>query len=121
MRILRKYGYQNKVSMPIAMDLELISGVNTRDKNVSKATRTNIANTFCGKIAGYGYTPMVYACKSFLNSNMNAKQILYDVWVAQYNAKCTYTGKYTMWQYTSSGKVSGITGKVDCNICYKNY
>lgn len=121
MCILKKYGYQNKVSMPIAIDLELIPGVNTRDKNVRKVTRTNIANTFCSTIAGYGYTPMVYACKSFLNSNMNASQISYDVWVAQYNSKCTYTGKYTMWQYTSSGKVSGITGNVDCNICYKNY
>lgn len=119
--ILRKYGFQNKVSMPIAMDLELVPGVNTRDKNVSKAMRTNIANTFCSTIANYGYTPMVYACTSFLNSNMNTSQIPYDIWVAQYNSKCTYKGKYTMWQYTSSGKVSGISGNVDCNICYKNY
>ncbi len=121
MTLLRKYGYQNKVSMPIALDLELISGVNTRDKNVSRSMRTSIANTFGGVIAGYGYTPMIYACKSFLNNNMNASQILYDVWVAQYNTKCTYTGKYTIWQYTSSGRIPGINGNVDCNICYKNY
>ena len=85
------------------------------------AKRTNSANTFCQTIASYGYTPMVYACKSFFNDNMNANQIQYDVWVAQYNANCTYKGKYTMWQYTSTGKVSGIQGNVDCNICYKNY
>ncbi len=121
MQILRKYGYQNKVSMPIALDLELIAGVNTRDKNVSKSMRTNIANTFGNTIANYGYTPMVYACKSFLNDNMIPSQILYDVWVAQYSAKCTYSGKYTMWQYTSTGRISGINGNVDCNICYKNY
>lgn len=121
MSILRKYGYQNKVSMPIAIDLELVSGVNTRDKNLSKQVRTNIANTFCQTIASYGYTPMVYACKSFLNDNLYANQIPYDIWVAQYNSKCTYNGKYTVWQYTSSGKISGINGNVDCNICYKNY
>ncbi len=119
--LLRKYGYQNSVSMPVVIDLELVSGVNTRDKNVSKATRTSIANTFCQTIAGYGYTPMVYACKSFLNDNMYANQVPYDIWVAQYHSKCTYSGPYTIWQYTSSGKVPGINGNVDCNICYKNY
>ena len=119
--LLRKYGYQNQVSMPIALDLELIAGVNTRDKNVSRSMRTSIANTFGDTIASYGYTPMIYACKSFLNDNMNASQIRYDVWVAQYNSKCTYNGRYTMWQYTSTGKVSGISGNVDCNVCYKNY
>ncbi len=120
-RILKKYGYQNQVSMPIAMDLELVSGVQTRDRNVTKNMRTNIANTFCQTIASFGYTPMIYACKSFLNDNMNASQLRYDVWVAQYNTKCTYQGKYTMWQYTSTGKVLGIQGNVDCNSCYKNY
>lgn len=119
--LLRKYGYQNQVSMPIAIDLELVSGVNTRDRNLSKSVRTSIANTFCQTVASYGYTPMVYACKSFLNDNLYANQIPYDIWVAQYNSKCTYNGKYTIWQYTSSGKVSGISGNVDCNICYKSY
>ncbi len=119
--LLRKYGYQNQVSMPIAIDLELVSGVNTRDKNLSKQVRTSIANTFCQTITSYGYTPMVYACKSFLNDNLYANQIPYDIWVAQYNSKCTYNGRYTIWQYTSSGKVSGINGNVDCNICYKSY
>ena len=119
--LLKKYGYQNSVSMPVVIDLELVSGVNTRDKNVSKATRTSIANTFCQTIARYGYTPMVYACKSFLNDNMYANQVPYDIWVAQYNSKCTYSGPYTIWQYTSSGKIPGINGNVDCNICYKNY
>ena len=119
--LLKKYGYQNQVSMPVALDLELVSGVNTRDKNVSKSVRTSIANTFSSTIVSYGYTPMLYACKSFLNDNMNASQISCDVWVAQYNTKCTYQGKYTMWQYSSSGKISGINGNVDCNFCYKNY
>lgn len=26
-----------------------------------------------------------------------------------------------MWQYTSSGNVSGINGRVDMNVCYKDY
>ena len=118
--LLKKYGYQNKVTMPIAIDLEVNSS-NVRDANVSKGTRTDIANTFCSIIKNSGYIPMVYASKAFLKDNMNASQVPYDIWVAQYNSKCTYSGNYTMWQYSSTGKVSGITGNVDCNICYKNY
>jgi len=30
-------------------------------------------------------------------------------------------GRYVMWQYTSSGSVAGINGRVDMNICYKKF
>ena len=38
-------------------------------------------------------------------------------------SQCKYDYKYdyTMWQYTSSGYVSGINTKVDLNIGYKRY
>lgn len=118
--LLRKYGYQNQVTMPVAIDLE-VNSPTVRDANVDKGTRTAIANTFCSIMKNNGYTPMIYASKAFLNDNMNASQLNYDIWVAQYNSKCTYKGNYSMWQYSSSGKVSGINGNVDCNVCYKNY
>ena len=31
---------------------------------------------------------------------------------------CTYTGTYKIWQYTGSGRVSGISGNVDMNYMY---
>ena len=36
-----------------------------------------------------------------------------------YNSKCTYDGDYAIWQYSSSGKVNGISGNVDMNYMYK--
>ena len=42
----------------------------------------------------------------------------YVVWVAQYNDVCTYSGRYNIWQYSSSGRIPGINGNVDCNIFY---
>ena len=45
----------------------------------------------------------------------------YTFWLAQYSSKVTYTGKYDMWQYSSSGAAPGITGKVDLNYCYKDF
>lgn len=45
----------------------------------------------------------------------------YALWVAQWTSVCTYTGDYGMWQYTSSGYVKGISGRVDMDWCYKPY
>lgn len=60
--------------------------------------------------------------KSWYNNQLNASALnSYCIWVAQYSASCTYSGKHDMWQYTSSGKVSGISGKVDMNISYTGY
>mgnify|MGYP000582746554 CR=1 FL=1 len=44
----------------------------------------------------------------------------YDLWFARYNAT-PGRSDMAMWQYTSSGSVPGIVGKVDMNYCYKDY
>ena len=43
------------------------------------------------------------------------------IWLAEYRDKATYGGTYGMWQYTSSGRISGIEGKVDFNLCYLDF
>ena len=45
----------------------------------------------------------------------------YRIWLAQYASQATYGGKYDMWQYTSKGSVSGISGNVDMNINLLGY
>ena len=42
----------------------------------------------------------------------------YSIWVAQYNAECTFNGNYDIWQFTSSGAIEGINGNVDMNYLY---
>ena len=42
----------------------------------------------------------------------------HPVWVAQYNSTCSYKGEKVLWQYTSSGSVEGISGKVDLSYVY---
>lgn len=65
-----------------------------------------------------GYKFGVYANLSWWNNYLAIIQDKYTKWVAQYNTKCTYKGKYDMWQYTSSAAVSGISGRVDMSECY---
>lgn len=42
----------------------------------------------------------------------------YDVWLAHYTDKTSYEGKYIMWQFTDSGLLNGVNGRVDFNYLY---
>lgn len=77
---------------------------------------SEIANAFCDVVKAHGYTPVIYANLSMLNKYLTRPA--YPVWVAQYNDKCDYTKDFVMWQYTSSGSVEGITGRVDLSKVY---
>lgn len=107
-----------KFDFPVFYDLE--------DDRIKKScTRAEIAeNTevFCNTVSKAGYEVGIYANKYWF-TNVLTEPIFntYDRWVAQYADKCTFTGNYTMWQYSSTGKVNGINGYVDMNYCYKNY
>lgn len=97
---------------------------------------------FCEVLLNNGYYPMVYANTNWFNSVIEP---LFEVshlefWQANYFS--SYAGKtplellhlhsnrpklkefdqnVKMWQCTDSGKVSGIKGGVDVNICYEDF
>ncbi|MCR5255586.1 MAG: Ig-like domain-containing protein [Acetatifactor sp.] len=108
-----------KISYPVFLDVE---GSGGRGDKISKETRTAVIKTFCETIKRGGYTPGVYANKTWLNEKMNASQLsAYKIWLAQYASAPTYTGRYDLWQYSSKGKVSGISGDVDLDWSYLGY
>ncbi len=120
--LIKKYGI--KVKYPIAIDTEISNpNADGRADNLSVSTRTEVVKEFCKTIKKAGYKPAIYASTSWLNNKLDMSKLSgYDVWVAHYGvSKPKYTGKYTMWQYTSSGSVDGINGNVDMNYCYKRY
>ena len=106
---------------PIFIDTEWSGGYpGGRADNLSKAQRTKVVKAFCRTVRNSGYKAGVYASKSWYQSNLYADELNeYVIWVAQYNSECTYTGKYSMWQYTSQGSVPGIKGNVDMNVFYR--
>lgn len=108
-----------KISYPIFLDVESSGG---RADGISKATRTEVCKAFCQTIKNSGYTAGVYANKTWLNSYIDAGQLgAYRIWLAQYAAKPTYSGRYDIWQYSSQGKIGGISGNVDMNLSYMGY
>ena len=63
-----------------------------------------------------------YSYTSFINSYLNPAALLPNpLWVADYRSSLGYTGAYSMWQYSGSGSVNGISGAVDLNYSYANF
>ena len=93
-----------------------------RADGIDKDTRTAVCKAFCQTIQSAGYTAGIYANKTWLETKMDAGALSgYKIWLAQYAATPTYGGRYDMWQYQATGKVSGISGDVDMNWSYLGY
>ncbi len=107
-----------KPSYPVYYDLEDEATTGSQ----SNSTILKMAKVFVNGIEKAGYWAGIYANTNWFNTRLTDSW--YDrkaKWVAQYNDKNTYKKSYGIWQYTSSGKVNGISGNVDMNYCYVDY
>ena len=128
-KLLKENGFENSLTFPIVIDTEEVEDAEGRANSLTKDLRTLIVRVFCERIKQYGYTPMIYANKWWLMDKLDMNQLKdYDVWLAHYthtndpaNNPSDYTGSHQIWQYTDSGKINGISTKVDLNISYKKY
>ena len=103
--------------LPVYYDLEDNSIIaNGRQSGIASR-----AQVFCNRISAAGYKPGIYANLNWFNNILTDsvfKSGSWDHWIAQYNWRCDYTGKYSFWQYASNGRVPGINGNVDVNYAY---
>lgn len=126
---LQEYGVLEKLKLPIVIDTEFTDVRIGRADGLTQQQRTQVIKAFAKRIKQHGYTPMIYASRDFLYFNLMMSELSeYDVWLAHYtsatdpmNHPSNYNGPYKIWQYTSSGTVSGIKGNVDRNIAYVKY
>ena len=110
--------YKSMITLPVVYDFEAFSNA-YRAYGLSKQQVTKNVIAYSELIRQSGYTPMYYGSPSFLNSSFDVAQLTnYDCWLANYTTKTAYTGDYLYWQYSSTGKVNGIAGNVDCNFLY---
>lgn len=112
------------VTLPVALDYEYQKNaagqIVSPKAGLSKEAATANCRAFCETIAEAGYTPIIYANRSDLAALIDGAALAesYGIWLANYTTATTYSGTYQIWQYTSSGAVDGISGKVDCNFWY---
>ena len=106
------------LDLPVYMDYECPSGARISKMSKTQGTKNVIA--FCEAVESYGYESGFYSYPAFINKYVDPAQIsgTYNVWIAQYHKYCSYDYDYDMWQYSSGGKINGISGKVDVNFYY---
>ncbi len=111
----RVQGYD--VNYPIVWDWEVIGGGDGRADNLDADTLGQAAAAFCDTIAAAGYTPMIYFNSYVGYLSYDLRDIVdYDWWYAGYSDHPLFYYHFDMWQYTSSGSVDGINGRVDVNL-----
>ncbi|MCM1045111.1 MAG: hypothetical protein NC417_06350 [Candidatus Gastranaerophilales bacterium] len=110
---------EHELNYPIFIDTEGAGG-NGRADGLDPETRTLVCEAFCRTIENAGYTAGIYASRNWYNNNLDMSRLdRYFIWLAEYRDVPLYQGYYRMWQYTSKGKINGISGNVDLNIRYE--
>ncbi|MCR5032599.1 MAG: glycoside hydrolase family 25 [Lachnospiraceae bacterium] len=120
------------ITYPVGYNCEGFENPSSRQVNLSKDERSNIAKAFLNQIYSAGYTPIFYASRGELqgDAKWNTSQIqqTYKIWMAWYNQNTdsiatgpAYDGQCAMWQYTNQGTVPGISRPVDVDVAYFGY
>lgn len=105
---------QKQFEFPIYFDIE----DSTQDQ-LSKLTLTAICEAFCDTLEKAGYFAGVYASTYWFTNKLDHARLAskYAIWLADYRAVYNKTLTRDMHQYTSSGHMEGISGRVDFNTC----
>ncbi|MBP3272623.1 MAG: glycoside hydrolase family 25 protein [Ruminococcus sp.] len=89
---------------------------------VGRAGVSAMCKVFCGELEKAGYFAGIYISRSpaqiMLDDECRKK---YALWLAEYASKLNWSGAVGMWQNSSTGRVSGISGNVDMDECYEDY
>lgn len=124
---------QYQITYPVAYNCEGFENPESRQYNLSKAERTDVAMAFLNRIYERGYTPMFYAAKNELESeakwDTSRLEKTCKIWMAWYSGYLDpmdegardEIGNSAMWQYSNQGSVPGIPTVVDVNVAYFGY
>lgn len=116
---------EKKFEYPIYLDIE-DSSLSSLGKNYLSA----MCEEFLCSLQKSGYYVGLYTNHAWLTTILDTARIvtLFDIWYARYplSEKPTwneekYGKQLGMWQFSESGKISGINGSFDFNYSYKDY
>lgn len=118
------------LSYPIYYDIENFGAWNdngtTRVPPKNAAEYEKVIGTYISRMEELGYKGKVhvYSYRSYLQNQLKSPRILpYVSWIAAYTPTLGFNNTYYNgeegWQYTSTGSVSGVSGRVDIS-CFSN-
>lgn len=111
------------LDFPVFYDLEW-----SQQRSLGKQAVENIAVSFLTRIKKAGYKVGIYCNLDWYNNILSDALKKYDCWIARYPASDNGSVQERLrpsvgvgWQYSSKGKVLGISENVDMNVFYKDY
>lgn len=114
---LRLIGKHKPFCVYIDMEDSSIAGL-------GKASLTAAAKRFCEAVKAKGFKVGVYANQNWFRNYLDVKALSeagYSIWCAKYaDEEPIISAKFDIWQYSSSGSVDGIGGRVDMNKMYND-
>ena len=102
--------------LPLAIDVE-----DPRLRSMAPAKLSARVAEAAAQLEAWGLYAMVYTYTNFADTALDMEALAaYDLWIADYRGKRP-ARRHGMWQYTSSGKIHGVSGPVDLSHAYKDY
>jgi GH25 family lysozyme M1 (1,4-beta-N-acetylmuramidase) len=119
-----------KMDLPLYLDIEdsLFLSNTGGDTDAGDSFRTNLVASGIQRLYNYGYKSGLYTNPSWSRNYINTEKLQEDGW-SLWLAQWPYANEYvevdprsyswfgsiapTIWQYSSKGRVSGISGNVD--------
>ena len=107
-----------ELDLPLVFDWEHVTDPDARTAGLSDgALLTACAQTFLEIVRAAGYESMVYFNADQYRNVYDLKAMkAHGFWFAQYADGLNFPYALELWQYTESGTVPGIPGKVDMDL-----
>jgi GH25 family lysozyme M1 (1,4-beta-N-acetylmuramidase) len=111
-----------QIDYPVVIDVEYADSDTARTAELTSDEYEAAVEEFCSVVEQAGYKAMVYGNVTSFTLLMDAADVdKYDTWIAYYGTPLYYPYHFNIWQYSKSGKIDGIDGEVDLNICITDY
>lgn len=106
----------------VVLDVEDVNAEGARTNVLTMEQWTDNCIAFFDRIQEAGYRPMIYGnLKTFMLMLDLTRIEQYPKWFAAYTPYFYYPYAFTIWQYTDTARVAGITGNVDMNISFYDF
>ena len=126
-----EYTKQYQPIYGIWYDMEL-----PKQQTLGKQKITQLLRVWCDRVKEVGVPYGIYSNRDWLNNRIDLPQLAdANLWYAAYpsvkqkiltdapkenRSKLSYP-QAAIWQWTSKGRIDGIIGNVDMNVCYKDF
>ncbi len=116
-----------QIEFPVCYDLEYdtVWYAKSQGVKINKRLASEMVRAFCRVVKEAGYIPMNYGNGDFMRNYFDSTvPVEFPLWFAQWPKDPDFDNpprETEIWQYSDSGSVPGIPGKVDMDVCYADY